>query len=239
VQIAPAVRSSQALVVPADLRARLDAAVEEGRDEAAGWARIHPTGSTRRFRDDALKRLDGPPEGDDAERDLQAVRDAADDRTPDGIRVAQALAKRAAWEAWESLIDEVGRLQGPAQAHRAAQLVQIAADRTNEVNDAAKREHERKRPYEVDRSIEVVVPRPDGNPSFPSGHTSGAYAAALVLATFLPKRRDEILDLAAQVAWSRIYGGVHFPSDVLAGARIASEVVADVLRRDAAGLPPR
>ena len=234
--LAPA---NTALPVPAPLRAQLDAAVAGGREEAAGWARIHPTGSTNRFRGDALERLAPPPTGDAADADLQAVRDAKAMRTSDGIERAKQLAARAGWETWESVIAEIGRTEGRDQAEHAARLVQLAAARTDEISGQAKRSWNRRRPYELDPSIAPVVTKPHGNAGYPSGHTSGAYAAALVLAELVPAKADLLLDVAAQVAWSRVYGGVHFPSDVLAGARIASAVASDVLRRDAAGLPPR
>ncbi|MCB0879607.1 MAG: phosphatase PAP2 family protein [Thermoleophilia bacterium] len=236
---APIAAATNTLAVPADVRARLDAAVREGRDEAEGWARIHPTGSTKRFRADAIARVTPPPSGDAAAADLQGVRDAMNARTDAGIQRAQHLAATTAWDDFGRVISDIGHSQGPEQAKRAARLVQLAASRTDEITSVIKRSFGRKRPYEIDATIKPVVTRPDGNASYPSGHTSGAYAAALVLAALAPERAAEIVDMAAEVGYSRVYGGVHFPSDVLMGARIASAVVTDVLRREAAGLPPR
>lgn len=238
-QIAAGRPTQAALQVPAALRAELDAAVDAGREEAAGWARIHPTGSTNRFRGDALQRLAPPPTGDAAAVDLQAVRDAARSRTDGGNARANDLARRAGWDAWEAVIEDIGRAEGPEQAARAARLVSLAASRTDEITAAAKRSTDRQRPFQVDPSITTVIGRPHGNASYPSGHASGAYAAGLVLAALVPERAAELVDLAAEVAWSRVYGGVHFPSDVIAGARVAASVVSDVLRREQAGLPPR
>lgn len=227
------------LQVPAPFAAALDAAVAAGRTEAEGWARVHPTGSTGRFGRDALARLDQPPTGEPAAADLQAVRDAVATRTGAGDERAIHLSRRAGWDEWEQVIREIGDAQGPAQARRAARLVQLAAARTDELTSEAKRAFGRRRPYEVDASIETIVPQPHGNAGYPSGHTSGAYAAALALAAVIPERRDELLALAAEAGWARVYGGVHFPTDVLVGARLASAVVTDVLRREAAGLPDR
>lgn len=238
-RIAAPLSLTPVLQVPATMIAALDAAVAAGREEAAGWARVHPTGSTKRFHRDALERLQAPPAGDAAAADLEAVRDATTTRTQDGDERALHLSRRAGWDEWEQVIREIGEAQGPAQARRAARLVQVAAARTDEVTGDAKRAWGRLRPYEVDASIPTIVPQPHGNAGYPSGHTSGAYAAALALAAVAPERRDELLALAAEAGWARIYGGVHFPSDVLAGARLASAVVADVLRREAAGLPDR
>jgi len=54
--------------------------------------------------------------------------------------------------------------------------------------------------------------------SFPSGHATVAFACATVLALAVPRLALPLFALAALVAWSRVYVGVHYPLDVLAGA---------------------
>ena len=54
--------------------------------------------------------------------------------------------------------------------------------------------------------------------SFPSGHSTTAFAAAVALAYFLPRWRIPLLILAAAIAVSRVMVGAHYPSDVIAGA---------------------
>ncbi|HVM70030.1 MAG TPA: phosphatase PAP2 family protein [Gaiellaceae bacterium] len=54
--------------------------------------------------------------------------------------------------------------------------------------------------------------------SFPSGHALVAFASATVLAAAVPRLRLPLFAVAALVAWSRVYVGVHYPGDVLAGA---------------------
>lgn len=56
--------------------------------------------------------------------------------------------------------------------------------------------------------------------SFPSGHTSSAFAVATVLAARHPKQKWLYYGLAAAVGFARIRKSAHFPSDVLAGAGI-------------------
>ncbi len=54
--------------------------------------------------------------------------------------------------------------------------------------------------------------------AFPSGHASIAFACATVLAWASPRLRIPAFVLAAGIAWSRVYVGVHWPLDVLGGA---------------------
>jgi undecaprenyl-diphosphatase len=63
-----------------------------------------------------------------------------------------------------------------------------------------------------------------GDASFPSGHASTAFAAAIVLGASLPRLRPALLGLAALVAVSRVWLGVHYPSDVLAGAALGAGI---------------
>jgi undecaprenyl-diphosphatase len=58
--------------------------------------------------------------------------------------------------------------------------------------------------------------------SFPSGHATTSFACATVLAVLEPKLRVPALLLAAAIAYSRLYVGVHYPADVLAGAALGA-----------------
>ena len=87
----------------------------------------------------------------------------------------------------------------------------------------------RTRPYEVIPELTTLIPHPTDY-SFPSGHTSASFACALVLFAMLPKKYGVlILCLAALIALSRLYVGVHYPSDVLGGMLVAVAVSVFVL----------
>jgi undecaprenyl-diphosphatase len=78
---------------------------------------------------------------------------------------------------------------------------------------------DRARPPLADAGIEPLVSTPQ-SPSFPSGHAATAFAAATVVAAFHPRLRVPVFALAALVALSRVYLGVHYWLDIVAGAAL-------------------
>jgi undecaprenyl-diphosphatase len=66
--------------------------------------------------------------------------------------------------------------------------------------------------------------------AFPSGHASAAFACATVLAWASPRLTAPAFVLAAAIAVSRVYVGVHWPLDVLGGAALGVVVATALLK---------
>ena len=76
---------------------------------------------------------------------------------------------------------------------------------------------DRLRPVFADPGVTALVTTPE-TPSFPSGHATTAFAAAAAVGAFHPRLRWPLYGVALLVATSRVYLGVHYGLDVLAGA---------------------
>ncbi len=74
------------------------------------------------------------------------------------------------------------------------------------------------RPYELIEGLTLLVD-PSDDPSFPSAHAASSFAVATVLLFRLPKKFGiPAIILAAIISFSRLYVGIHFPTDVIFGA---------------------
>lgn len=89
------------------------------------------------------------------------------------------------------------------------------------VNCAVKPLVARVRPYDLFPQIQLLV-NAEHDFSFPSGHSANSFAVAWILLRMTKKRCGvPAVALAALIALSRLYVGVHYPSDVVAGIAIA------------------
>ncbi len=72
------------------------------------------------------------------------------------------------------------------------------------------------RPCQVNPEIKTLTGVPNF-PSYTSGHSNFSYAAATVLSYLLPDRGSKFTDMAHEAAMSRLYGAIHYRSDVEMG----------------------
>jgi undecaprenyl-diphosphatase len=86
------------------------------------------------------------------------------------------------------------------------------------------------RPYEVIEGLKLIEPcklfgiitlsvKKATDFSFPSGHTAASFASAIAMYRYMPKKwmSVSLIILAALISFSRLYIGIHYPTDVLGG----------------------
>jgi membrane-associated phospholipid phosphatase len=105
----------------------------------------------------------------------------------------------------------------------------IAAGAAWALAHVAKALADRPRPYEVIAGAVLRQQHAHGT-SFPSSHTAVTMPVVIALVPFLPRALAvAAVAYAVLVGWSRVYLGVHYPLDVLAGAGIGMAVGGVVL----------
>ena len=116
----------------------------------------------------------------------------------------------------------VGAINGDKTMRQDALYIGTSTAITAVVNYGIKQLFKRKRPFRKYNNF-VAVTQASGY-SFPSGHTSSAFSTAVSLSHAYPKWYVIAPSLlwSSSVAYSRMYLGVHYPSDIAAGAVLGS-----------------
>jgi len=84
----------------------------------------------------------------------------------------------------------------------------------------------RLRPFAAYKAILPCAPRDEKKTSFsyPSGHATLAELYAKILGEIHPEQKEIFLKRADQIAADRVLSGVHYPSDIRAGKKLADEL---------------
>ncbi|MFE9393603.1 bifunctional phosphatase PAP2/diacylglycerol kinase family protein [Streptomyces sp. NPDC006784] len=157
--------------------------------------------------------------------DRALFRSVAQRHWPRGERVLPRLSRTAdhskLWLGTAAAIALSG-VGGPGARRGALRGLASVAVTSAVVNTVGKGAFGRSRPLLDEVPVIRRLKRLPTSTSFPSGHA--ASAAAFATAVTLESRGwgAAVLPVAASVAFSRVYTGVHYPSDVLAGAAIGT-----------------
>lgn len=135
------------------------------------------------------------------------------------------LLASAWWVKWP-LIAAIGGLGDCAcrrRRPRAAAAALLAIGTAGLLVTILKLTFDRARPPLVDPTLDPIGVVP-ASASFPSGHAATAFAAAVAIGLVHPRLRRPLLAVAAVVALSRVYLGVHYVLDVIAGSVLGAAV---------------
>jgi membrane-associated phospholipid phosphatase len=87
------------------------------------------------------------------------------------------------------------------------------------------------RPFQLDPETKPLFPTPN-HPSYPAAHGCGSGSIAAVMAHHFPSRAELITARADEMGWARLWGGIHYRSDVVTGlelGRSVAQVVVDAV----------
>jgi membrane-associated phospholipid phosphatase len=161
--------------------------------------------------------------------DVSVFAEVAEFHSPLLDRVLPPLSEAASYSRlWiaVSLVLTGGRSR--RRRHVAIAAMTAVAATSAIANVAMKQTVRRRRPvHAVPEDRRLKQP---GSSSFPSGHAASAAAFAGVVGREIPQLWLPVNALAGTVAFSRVYTGVHYPGDVLAGWLLGKSV-AGVSRR--------
>ena len=163
--------------------------------------------------------------GPGRERDLEAFREGNRDRGPGADRLLRGATELGS--IWASV--GAAAVLAAAGHRRAAARGLAAASVTWVAGQGLKRVFGRPRPYDAGLDeMHLRIERPNGT-SWPSSHPAVLLSFLSVASGDLgagPVARAALDGLAAAIGMSRVYVGVHFPSDVAGGILLGKAVAA-------------
>jgi acid phosphatase (class A) len=157
--------------------------------------------------------------------DLVTVLEVQKRRTPEDIALAACFVHDSVFQ-YDAVL---GSWFAPSALPSSGEFfAQIAADRYA-ISSKGKQVWRRPRPPLLDPRVHACIELPESG-AYPSGHATMAFVWAGLLAEVFPEKREALRARAELVAWSRIIGGVHYPSDIAAGRMLGDRLVQDFLK---------
>jgi acid phosphatase (class A) len=162
---------------------------------------------------------------DETKAELAEILRIQKNRTPEMVQAAQADSDETGF----SFADVMGSAFTPENLPLTAALLKQIREAESSLTGPAKDYYHRPRPFDFDSRVEPCVPKPKSF-SYPSGHSTGGTAMAVILARMVPEKKDILLARGKIFGENRIVGGVHYRSDVVAGEQAGVLLAAALLR---------
>lgn len=171
-----------------------------------------------------------PPPAEDsvaARADLMTVLEVQASRTPEQLKRAERVSSQTVFSFARPVF---GEWFVPTNLPKTVQLfAQITKQSQTITDDQVKKRWNRTRPYLRYPEVKAVVGKP-GNTSYPSGHCAAAALWGTILAAAFPEKAEALRAQVREVAWCRVIGGVHYPTDVIAGEMLGTAIAEAMLK---------
>lgn len=147
-------------------------------------------------------------------------------RTPEQIKRAEYIANIGAWPTILNPQDSdyvenrhqlfymsqpVGQWLNPDDFPAITKLLMNCIQDIRATEFRLKKHFVRARPYHLEPSLQPLARI--NSPSFPSGHSLWSFSQAYLFSEVIPEKKDNFIQMAEEVRWSRELLGIHYPSD--------------------------
>jgi acid phosphatase (class A) len=159
------------------------------------------------------------PDSDQNKKEIEVLLQLQAGRTPQDVKNAKAEVKVTPFVFSEVL----GSSFNPDDLPITTKFLAELTAEVKAVYSPAKKLYARARPYDADPRIIPCIEKEASN-SYPSGHATYSRVWALTLAEIFPEKKDALMAVADRIALDREKGGVHYPSDIEAGKKLADAI---------------
>jgi acid phosphatase (class A) len=163
---------------------------------------------------------DGSPE---QQAEIAKLLDLQKNRTPQDVERAEKNSHLTGF----LFADVLGDWFNAKDLPLTAKLMTDVGHEAGAVDSAAKDKFKRDRPFVGEPRLHPTLQA--AGYSYPSGHSTAGMTYALILAEMFPEHRDALIAKGTQVGDDREVAGVHYPSDVAGGRKIAAEIAKRLL----------
>ncbi len=222
-----AIPGSVQLAVPAAIGT--DIATAQRRALAAEKA--DAASSSSEFDSSIIADLGAGPSAATTTAELAQMRAIEKQRSDADAKTTKRYADGDGFDYLEQRMEALVKSMPKAKAAKVRKAFKAAKKLASHATSAAKKHFDRTRPAnQAGSGLDPSIATPKSK-SFPSGHTSHAFAYAEVLAEVDPANANTYRDVAQQVAYSRVVGGVHYPSDIVAGSYVGTRAARRALEQ--------
>ncbi len=173
-----------------------------------------------------------PADGSETDKaDLAALHEWQNKRT----REECDRAKTETSASYEEVFGALSPFPKPLPEKAAAILAGIKAD-TDDTVEMIKSRFNRQRPFKRDPALTPCIDPGLGKIgplAYPSGHATISRVFALLLSDLVPGKKAVFMAKADETALNRVIAGVHHPSDIEAGKRLADSLYSQFLKAPA------
>lgn len=165
------------------------------------------------------------PKQVDFNEELEVVQKAQNNITEEQKKIAEYWAKSVPIETIAPIALALIKTYG-VNPPRSSRIMSIL---TKGINDAfvltwyLKYKWDVARPIQLDQELNPYSTTPQF-PAYPSGHSVISGAAAEIMSYYFPQEREKLMKIAEEASISRLFGGVHFPSDLTEGIKLGKQI---------------
>jgi len=156
--------------------------------------------------------------------EIQEVRDAMDKRTPKDVESARNH-DRVPFYAIKKYCEDNGLI------FHEDEFEDIISQATPVIG-YFKKQFNRKRPIEIDSTLNTLPSNTNKTASYPSGHATQSRLVARYVANKFPEHNEGLLKAGNEGGWGRVQAGFHYPSDYHTGNLLGEKMFIFMNRED-------